>query len=251
MSRTNTSSLENSTELAPASGHRDVQSADASTEASGWPLSFAQQRLWLLEELEPGTALYNIPTAVRLRGKLDVRALEEAFNVLVRRHESLRTRFVCRDEHPEQIIDEAQTVTIRFEDVSSCKSSEHREQGLIREEINRPFDLRVAPLLRAMVVKVAPEEYVLVITIHHIVADEWSVRILFRELGEAYQALERSGRPEFPELPVQYADFAVWQRDELAGPALEEQLAHWKEMMRGSPPVLEFATDAPRAATPT
>jgi amino acid adenylation domain-containing protein/FkbH-like protein len=255
MSHTNTSSVENGTEKQLAAGRpqQAAQSATGAVEADGWPLSFAQQRLWLLEELEPGTALYNIPTAVRLRGALNTRALEEAFNVLVTRHESLRTRFICRDEHPEQIIDETGVVTLRREDVSQSEAGKRQEQveRFIREEINRTFDLSFAPLLRAMLIKVAPEEHVMVITIHHIVADEWSVRILFRELGEAYGAVERGERPQFPELAVQYADFAVWQRNELEGEALDGQLAHWKDVMRGSPPVLEFATDAPRTATPT
>ncbi|HET9225379.1 MAG TPA: amino acid adenylation domain-containing protein, partial [Thermoanaerobaculia bacterium] len=195
------------------------------------PLSFAQQRLWFLHQLEPESPVYNMPAAIHLRGSLDPEALAVAFGEVVRRHESLRTRFA---DGPVQIIDPAGPFPLPVIDGDVLR--------LAREEALRPFDLSNGPLLRASLVKLGEEEHVLLLNMHHIVSDGWSLRVLARELGQAYE-----GR-ELPALEVQYGDYAVWQRRWLQGEALEAGIAHWRERLAGAPPVLDLPLDHPRPA---
>ena len=215
------------------------------------PLSFAQQRLWLIEQLDPGDPASNLPTALRLRGPLDVDALETAVAEVARRHETLRTVF-----RPGPDGDAAQTVlepgpfAFRRVELSGVPEAEReaRVRELAREEAAAPFDLAAGPLLRGALLRLAADEAVALFTVHHIVSDEWSTPILVREVSALYAAIAE-GRPSpLPELPVQYADYAAWQRAWVAGATLERQLAYWRERLAGAPPLLELPTDRPRPA---
>jgi amino acid adenylation domain-containing protein len=217
------------------------------------PLSYAQQRLWFLDQLEPGGAVYNIPAAMRLRGPLDVAALQASLNEVARRHEVLRTTFATVDGQPVQVIEAATEVRLRQIDLSAVVESEREAelQRLITQEAQRPFDLSQGPLLRVTLLRLAEDEHVLLVNMHHIISDGWSMEVLMRELAALYGAFQQ-GRPSpLPELPVQYADYAVWQRHWLQGEAVEAQLGYWRERLKDSPPVLELPTDRPRPAVQT
>ncbi len=216
------------------------------------PLSFAQQRLWLLDRLEPGSIAYNMPLAARLRGPLDVRALERTLAEVVRRHESLRTVFDGAGAGPVQVVLPAAGVPLPVSDLAGLPTGERDAEAhrLAGEEARRPFDLRAGPLLRVRLLRLAPGEHVLVLAMHHIVADGWSMGVLFRELSAIYAAYLAGAPSPLPELPVQYADFAAWQRAWLAGGVLERQLAWWRERLAGAPAVLEIPVDHPRRAAP-
>ncbi|TML83112.1 MAG: amino acid adenylation domain-containing protein [Actinobacteria bacterium] len=213
------------------------------------PLSFAQQRLWFLDQLAPGNPFYNVPAANRFHFGLNVAVLERALSEIVRRHESLRTRFAVADGHPVQLVEEAAQVELPVLDLSRLPVAE-REQEAVRlatEEAREPFDLERGPLLRARLVRLGPADWVFLLTIHHIACDGWSLGILFQELAALYEAFAL-GRPSpLPELPVQYPDFALWQREWLQGEVLERQLAYWRDRL-ASLPVLRLPTDRPRPA---
>ncbi|HKS08544.1 MAG TPA: amino acid adenylation domain-containing protein [Pyrinomonadaceae bacterium] len=210
------------------------------------PLSFAQQRLWIVDKLEPHGNAYNLPSALRLEGALDVAALERSLEEIVRRHEVLRTRFAIVDGEPKQIIGPPVSGFVSFIDLSQSLDSESEARRLAREEAAKPFDLTRGPLLRVTLVRLSAECHLLLVTMHHIVADGWSVTLLVQELGELYAAY-RNGEPSsLPELEVTYADYAMWQREWLKGERLEEQLAYWREQLRGELPVLKLPLAQPR-----
>ncbi|MBV9124651.1 MAG: amino acid adenylation domain-containing protein, partial [Planctomycetes bacterium] len=216
------------------------------------PLSFAQQRLWFLDQLEPGHPFYNIPAALRLTGALDVTALERSLAEIVRRHEVLRTTFAVEDGRPVQAIAPELTLSLPVVDLSGLPAAECESEvrRLAWEEAQRPFDLTRGPLERVTLLRLGDREHVLLLTLHHIVADGWSIGICLRELAALYTAFT-SGRPSpLPELPIQYADFARWQRQWLQGDILDNQLAYWKERLAGVP-ALELPTDRPRPAVQT
>ena len=213
------------------------------------PLSFAQQRLWFLHELEPSTSAYSIPTAVRLTGRLDAAALRRAVAEVVRRHESLRTSFRMADGRPVQVIDPEGDFEWRALDLEAWPAAVRLEEArrVAEEEARRPFDLARGPLLRAALLRLADEEHVLVVTMHHIVSDGWSMSVLVREVGALYKAHGEGVAAPLPELPIQYADFAVWQRRWLAGRVLEKHLDYWKRQLGGGDiPALDLPTDRPR-----
>jgi acyl carrier protein len=214
------------------------------------PLSFAQQRLWFLDQLEPNNPLYNIPNIMRLRGALSAEALQQAINRIVERHESLRTTFHMQDDQPVQVIAPSLTVSIAFTDLTSVPAAEREDQArsLAMQEVKRPFDLRTGPLLRALLFKLDTEDHVLVLNTHHIISDRWSMAVLMSELAAVYEA-DLAGRElELPHLKVQYADYALWQRQWLSGPVMDEQLEYWRRELDGAPSVLELPTDRPRQA---
>ncbi|MFP2902949.1 condensation domain-containing protein, partial [Corallococcus sp. 4LFB] len=215
------------------------------------PLSFAQQRLWFLDQLEPGSAFYNIPTAVRLSGALDVAALRRTFTELVRRHESLRTTFRAQEGQPVQVVAPAAEVPLAQVDLSSDANAEARAQALAEEEVRRPFDLERGPLFRVTLIRLSDTEHVLLLSVHHIVSDGWSRGVLIREVGTLYGAFSTGQPSPLPELPVQYADYAAWQRGWLRGEVLEAQLGYWKQQLAGAPHALELPTDKPRPAMQT
>ncbi len=224
------------------------------TERTGaLPLSFAQERLWFIDRLEPGSTTYNIPAALRLAGALDQRALERSLSEIVRRHEALRTVFAEVDGSPVQVIAPFGGFALPVEDLSGLGEAE-REAALSRragEEASRPFDLSAGPLFRPALLRLGSEDHVLLLSMHHIVSDEWSMGVLFRELSALYAAYREGRESPLPELPVQYADYAVWQREQLAGEVLDRQLSYWRERLAGAPELLELPTDHPRPAVQT
>jgi amino acid adenylation domain-containing protein len=206
------------------------------------PASFAQQRLWFLDQLEPGSPFYNMPYALRLAGPLDAEALRRAIGALVERHEPLRTVFSVADGEPVQSVAPAAPVALEAEPVADAAEA----RRVARDEALRPFDLARGPLFRARLLRIAPDEHVLLVTVHHAVSDGWSLDVLFRELGTAYAAFAEGRGPALPPLPVQYADFAAWQRGRLQGDVLEAQLAYWRGALAGAPPAIELPADRPR-----
>ncbi len=210
-------------------------------------LSYAQQRLWFLDQLEPGSSLYNIPAAVRLRGTLDLTTLEQSFREVIRRHESLRTRFGVVNGVPVQVIDEAPEFSLPVLDLSTVAEA----RRVAMEESQRPFDLAAGPLLRAVVLRLNDQEHVLLCTMHHIISDGWSMEVLTGELTTLYEAFAAGKPSPLPELGIQYADYAHWQREWLQGDVLEQQLSYWKEQLKGAPAVLELPTDYSRPAVQT
>jgi amino acid adenylation domain-containing protein len=212
------------------------------------PLSYAQQRLWFLDQLEPDSSLYNVAEVVRLNGRLDTTALERGFSELVRRHESLRTCFVETDGQPTQVILPPRPFSLTVENLSAIGPDQKQAhlQALLDQEVDLPFNLSNEPLMRARLFRLGAEEHVLSVTMHHIISDAWSTNVLTRELGLLYQAYCSGSDPHLPELPLQYADYAVWQRKWLEGEVYEEQLSYWKTQLAGAPPILEIPTDRPR-----
>ncbi|MFL5382774.1 MAG: condensation domain-containing protein, partial [Longimicrobiaceae bacterium] len=217
------------------------------------PLSFAQERLWFIDRLEPGSAVYNIPVAWRLGGAPDVDALERALGEIVRRHETLRTVFREVDGSPVQVIAPFGGFVVPVEDLSGLSEAD-REAAVRRrftEEAARPFDLSVGPLFRPALLRLDAEDHVLLLGMHHILVDQWSLGVLRRELSTLYAAYREGAESPLPELAVQYADYAVWQREQLEGEKLERQLAYWKERLAGAPELLELPTDHPRPPVQT
>lgn len=208
------------------------------------PLSFAQQRLWFLSQLHPRSCAYNVPFGLRLSGPLDVVALHRALAYLVHRHEALRTTFRELDTVPHQIVAPGAAVSMDFVDLAG-RPRESLED-LRKEEANTPFDLEKGPLIRFRLAKLSEEEHTLLITLHHIVSDGWSAGVIVRELLSAYDEFLKSGVAELPEIPVQYADFANWQHEHFTGETLCQELAHWKKVLSGAPPILELPTEFPR-----
>ncbi len=217
------------------------------------PLSFAQQRLWYLDQIEPGNPFYNMPTAVRLQGELDVAALSAAINEIVRRHETLRTSIITEVGEPRQEISPHAQVVLRVIDLSFLPAPEREEQAqaMAEEEAETPFYLDHGPLFRARLLRLATEDHVLLLTFHHIISDGWSMRVFVRELATLYRSF-RQGKPSpLPELPIQYADFAYWQRQWFQGEALEAELNYWRQQLEGAPVLLELPSDHPRPPVQT
>jgi amino acid adenylation domain-containing protein len=217
------------------------------------PLSFGQQRLWFIEQLTPGAFTYNVPFFARLTGRLDVAVLERGLRAIVQRHEALRTTFAEVDGQPVQCIAPEPVLRLWVEDVAG-PTDDARQATLAKraqEEAQRPFDLRTGPLVRAKLLRLAVDEHVLLVVMHHIVCDGWSVGVLVRELEAHYRAFSRDMAPSLPALPVQAADHACWQREWLRGEVLEAQLGYWREQMAGAPPALELPTDRPRPPVQT
>jgi len=214
------------------------------------PLSFAQQRLWFLDQYEPGSAVYNLSGALRLRGSLNVGALEQSLNEIIRRHEVLRTTFSMIQGEPVQVISPSGSVPLALLDITEHHESRRDDKAsrLASEEARRPFDLVRGPLFRGTLIRLAEDDHVLLSTMHHIVSDGWSMEVLYRELSALYQNFINAQPSQLPELPIQYADFAVWQREWLKGGVLESQLSYWKKQLEGVPAVLNLPTDRPRPA---
>src|SRR5919107_6215462 len=202
-----------------------------------FPVSFAQQRLWFFQQMYPESAAYNMPLATWLRGSLHVNHLEDALNEIVRRHESLRTSIDLVDGQPSQLISPGQTISVAVSDLTGLPAAEREAEArrLAAVEVGRAFDLRSGPLLRAMLLRLSEDEHVRVLVLHHVVCDGWSIDVLFHELSTLYAAYVAGEGSPLAELPVQYADYAVWQRERLAGEVLEEQLDYWRRQLEGAP----------------
>lgn len=212
------------------------------------PLALAQQRLWFLEQLETTQPLYNVPLAVRLRGSLDLSALQDSLEYLIQRHESLRTTFIESASGPVQCIHDCLMPQIIWQDMRHLPEDTQMAEmtRLMHTEQQTRFDLRQGPLLRVHVIRIHEEEHILFLTLHHIIADAWSVQVLLQEWGQSYAACCRGETAQLVPLPVQYADYAIWQREWLKGKRLKEQEIYWRERLQGIPDALELPTDRPR-----
>ncbi|HET8844321.1 MAG TPA: amino acid adenylation domain-containing protein, partial [Ktedonobacteraceae bacterium] len=213
------------------------------------PLSFAQERLWFLNQLEPLNYANHFPTAVHLRGQISVMALERALQQLIERHESLRTTFVSQQGRPVQVIAPVLSLPLCIIDVEA--SGEAARDELMRTFFRLPFDLAHGPLVRLYLLRLEEQVHVLLVNMHHIVTDDWSVGILVRELSTLYQAQVQASPIMLPALPIQYADYALWQRQWLQGEVLEDQLTYWKQQLADAPALLELPTDHPRPKAQT
>ena len=217
------------------------------------PLSFAQQRLWFLAQLEPDNPLYNSPAAIRLKGQLNITALEQSLNEILRRHEVLRICFKTVEGRPVQVISPVTPLSLPVIDLNELPPAqqETKVRQLAIAHAQQPFALDTAPMLRVKLLRLSQQEHVALFVMHHIVCDGWSTDVLVRELSTLYKAFS-SGQPSpLPELPIQYVDFAVWQRNWLQGEVLEKQLAYWKQQLGGNLPVVQLPTVRPRESVKT
>ena len=215
------------------------------------PLSSAQQRLWFIDQLEPGSPVYNMCEAMRMRGVLDVPALEKSLNAIIRRHEAVRTNFAAIDGSPVQVIAPERTLSLVVHDISTLadQARDERLEEMMDEEVHRPFDLKNDLLLRVLLIRVSADEHVFMFTMHHIISDGWSQGVFAQELVAYYEAAIQNRPDPFPELPLQYGDFVMWEKDRLQGNVMTRQLSYWKKKLHGRLPVLELPTDHPRGAS--
>ncbi|HEU4873422.1 MAG TPA: condensation domain-containing protein, partial [Pyrinomonadaceae bacterium] len=218
-----------------------------------FPASSAQQRLWFLHQLEPQSAAYNISKAIRLAGEFNVQVFVRALNEIIRRHEILRTTFAMLGGQPVQLVSEYQPVTLPLIDLSALEPTERvrLSKQLAAEEAHRPFNLRRGPLLRTTLLRLAPDDHVALFTMHHIVSDAWSVGVFVKEFTALYSAFKAGEQSPLPELPIQYGDYAEWQRDSLQGEVLEKQLSYWEEHLAAVPAVIELPIDHARPSMPS
>ncbi|WP_420644937.1 non-ribosomal peptide synthetase [Candidatus Leptofilum sp.] len=214
-------------------------------------LSFAQERLWFLQQLTPNSTAYNMHEAVEWQGQLNVTALQTSLNQLVARHPSLRTAFRNQNGRPVPVVVPSLTLPLPFQDLQSLPPQEQEieVEKLAVAEAQRPFNLESGPLLRSSLLKLAPERHIFLLTMHHIVGDEWSLEQLWRELRQTYEAALASSTPSLPELPITYADYAHWQRSQQANGRFDDALTYWQNQLAGELPHLQLPTDSPRPAT--
>ena len=217
------------------------------------PLSYSQQRMWLLEQLSDGSASFNIPLGMRPRGLLDVATLEQTFSELIRRHEILRTTFPARDGLPAQRIGSPWAVRLPRVDLGDLPASsrEGEVRRIVSSDARRPFDTARGPLVRVALLRLAEDDHVILCTVHHLLGDAWAFDVLAAEIGQLYAAFARSAPSPLPELPIQYADFAVWQREALSGPLLEERLDYWRHQLADAPTGSALPQRRSRGAVPT
>src|SRR6185503_9204454 len=203
---------------------------------------------WFIDQLAPGETVYNIPLAVRLSGALNLLALEQTLNEIIRRHEVLRTSFALVDEQPVQVIVPAVSLSLTVQELTSLAEPEREAEllRLVEAEAHQPFDLSRGPLLRVKLWRLSESEHVVLLTMHHIITDGWSLGVLINEVAVLYRAFAAGEAAPLPELPVQYVDFALWQRERLAGEELERQLSYWRQQLVEAPALLELPTDRPR-----
>ena len=215
-----------------------------------FPASFAQQRLWLVHQFDPSSSLYNMIATVRLRGELDLSALRHALTEITRRHESLRTTFEDINGEPQQVVHPAKPFDLQQVDLSALPGEvgEAESRRVVSESSQEPFDLSAGPLLRGMLVRLEESEHILLLTMHHIVSDQWSMNVLAHEVGVLYQSFSKKLPSPLAPLPIQYADYSRWQREHMSGDILEEHLDYWRKHLDGELPLLELPTDRPRPA---
>lgn len=216
------------------------------------PMSFAQRRLWFLARMGGLGDAYHMPIAVRLRGALDVDALQRALSRIVSRHDALRTTFALEGEQPVQRVhaDDGAGLRLRIDDLRGCADAGARRARILAGQASEPFDLARGPLVRGALVREADDVHTLCVTIHHIVSDGWSIDVFCRELSELYRAFA-GGQPDpLSPLPVQYADYAAWQQRGIGGAALHAQAEYWRDALAGAPTLLELPTDRPRPPQP-
>ncbi|MBD2435870.1 condensation domain-containing protein [Nostoc sp. FACHB-110] len=218
-----------------------------------FPLSFSQQRLWFLDQLEPGNPAFNICQFMRLSGWLNVAALEQSFQALVNRHQTLRTTFSLVDGQPVQVISPATVFKLQVVNLQALPLEQREAEvlSLANQETQKSFDLSKDCLLRVSLLQLSETEHILLLTIHHIAADAWSIGVLINEITKLYENFSRGYAAQLPELPIQYVDFAVWQRQYLQGEKLATLLSYWQQKLGGQLPVVELPTDMPRPKLPT
>lgn len=229
-----------------ASNHVEAEQANLQ-EAFVFPASFAQRRLWFLDQFTPGDPTYTLPGDVEIEGPLAVDALERSLQEVVRRHESLRTRFDSNRGEPQQVVDSEAALNMQFLDLRSVPEHERQVQAdqIAREEAKKPFDLRRSPLLRVTLICLAEQRHRLVLTMHHIISDGWSVGILIRELAVLYNAFTQNKPSPLPELPIQYVDYTAWQQEQLVDESLQCHLDYWEQQLDGVQTELDLVTDRP------
>ena len=217
------------------------------------PMSFAQQRLWFLDQFEPDSPFYNIPSGVRFRGNLRLDILTRALNEIINRHETLRTTFDTVDDEPSQIVHPFRERTFPLIDITDVPPEQlnARIYNLARREAATPFNLRTGPLLRVTFIKAADDDHVILFTMHHIISDGWSMGVFVSEITALYDAFSKNRPSPLPPLDIQYGDFAEWQQEYIAGDVLEKQLDFWKSYLGGSLPILELPADKPRPTVQT
>jgi amino acid adenylation domain-containing protein len=239
--------------LRAASDGRDVPSLTRVARDGDLALSFAQERMWFLQQMDPASVAYNLQANVPLPADLDLPALERALTELVRRHEVLRTTFAARDGLPVQVIAAPSPIALPVSDLTTLAPAERVREAerLAGEDVRRPFDLELGPLFRMRLLRMGDEGHQLLVTQHHVVTDGWSIALLVEEVLVLYRAFSSRERHALPEPELQYADFAHWQRQWLRGEALDSRLAYWRERLRGAPPAIELPTDRPRPAVQT
>src|ERR1700680_1303619 len=231
-----------------------LERIDRRTQEGPVPLSFGQQQLWLLAQLMPDTPVYTECVTIHLPGPLNVTALEQSYNEILSRHEAWRTSFPLVDGQPVQLIHSAAPVSLPLVDLRQLPQSERETAALrlVAEDAQRPFDLDNGPLQRAMLVRLGDEQHLLFLTLHHIIFDGFSLyQVLLPELRTLYEAFSKGEDSPLSELPIQYADFTLWQRTRLQGELLSEQLNYWKKQLANAPELLALPTDHPRPATPS
>ncbi len=231
--------------------NQDISALAPEKRNSEIPLSFSQQRLWFLDQLAPGNAYYNIPSALRLHGHIDIGIIERSLNQIILRHEILRTVFKSEKGQPHQVVLPELKIRIASLDLSGSSEEEQRleTKKIAADEARQPFNLESGPLLRVKVIILKPDDHILLITIHHIIADGWSIGVLLNEFATLYQDFSTRKTSQLAGLPIQYADFSIWQRQRLQGEKLKEELEYWKNTIGINPPVLELPADHPRPAT--
>jgi amino acid adenylation domain-containing protein len=215
-----------------------------------FPASFGQQRLWFLDQVTPGTTAYNLARAIHLTGSLDPSALANALQTIISRHESLRTIFISVEDDVRPVVQSALKFDLSVSDIGELPV-EQREEAALRvsgEEAGKPFNLSTGPLLRAKLLRLGSEEHILVLVVHHIVADGWSLNLLFHEMGELYTGFIAGKQPQLPKLSLQYSDYSRWQRASVTGDYLAGELNYWKNKLQGAETVLQLPTDHPRPA---
>ena len=235
------------TEPRIASITTDEENRSASR-TDGVVLSFAQERLWFIHQLAPASPAYNIAAAVELTGKLDSASLERSIREIVRRHDVLHTKFVSSDGAPRQIISDDFPRTIPLLDLSALPDPRRTQEAdrLLESEAATAFDLGELPLLRVKLLKLGDKQHILLLTTHHIISDSWSMGVLFWEIARLYEAFSSGECSPLPELEIQYADYALWERRWLKADAIEKQLSYWRERLTNAPPRLELPLDRPR-----
>lgn len=217
------------------------------------PASFSQERLWFLDQFEPESCVYNLPYAARLKGSLNQRALKRALDTIVTRHEALRTTLVAKDGRPVQVINESHSLCLKVIDISDSLETEHEAnaQALLEQHVRRPFDLSSDPMLRAVLIRLKADDHILLLVMHHVATDGWSMGVLSRELGSLYDSFAIGDNSPLSDLPIQYADFAHWQRQWFKGEALDRQVVYWKKQLGGDLPALDLPTDKSRPSAQT
>ncbi|MGI9290684.1 MAG: non-ribosomal peptide synthase/polyketide synthase [Gammaproteobacteria bacterium] len=236
-------------EVIASSGQPKLDSIKPCDRNQPLPLSFAQQRLWFLDQLEPGNPVYNIPWAMRLDGPLNMQALQSAINDLIQRHETLRTLFSVTMGKPQQCVLEKTAVPVESVDATGDNPEAITER--LKALARIPFGLSQSPLMRVHVLHIGSNQHIILLVVHHIISDGWSLSVLYQELVKLYEGHCTGKPPLLPDLPIQYADYSVWQHDWFRGAGQQQQLEYWTERLRGAPSILELPTDRPRGATQT